>query len=107
MAIFSTNTSCTFFPDISIDSCSNSSSTSAGFFSTICFATFITNVLNSSFFPTKSVSEFTSTTAPIFPSSETYASTNPSAAILPDFLSAFAITLSLNNSIDFYMSKSF
>ena len=40
------------------------------FLSTTCFATFITNVLNSSFFATKSVSEFTSTTAPILPSSD-------------------------------------
>ena len=70
VAIFPTKTSCTVFPGSSIESCASKLSTSAGFFSTTCFATFITNVLNSSFFPTKSVSELTSTIAPTFPSSE-------------------------------------
>ena len=90
-------TSCTVLPASAIDSCTNNSSTFAGFFSTICFATSLTNVLNSSFLPTKSVSALTSTTAPTFPSSETYAATNPSAATLLDFLAALAIPLSRNN----------
>ena len=63
-----------------------------------------TNVLNSSFFATKSVSEFTSITAPTFPSSEMYASTKPSAATLPDFLAAFAIPLSRKSSAAFSKS---
>ena len=46
--------------------------------------------MNSAFCATKSVSELTSTIAPTFPSSDIEASTNPSAATLPDFLAAFA-----------------
>ena len=86
-ATLSTKTSDTFFPVSSIDSCSNKLSTSAGFFKATCFAIASTKALNSAFCATKSVSEFTSTTAPTFPSSDTY-------------------PLSRNNSIAFSMSPS-
>ena len=66
VAIFPINASCTVFPSSNSAGEANNSSTSFGFLSTTCFATFITNVLNSSFLATKSVSEFTSTTAPTF-----------------------------------------
>ena len=71
-----------------IDVCANKSSKSAGFFSATCFTTSATNCLNSSFLATKSVSALTSTTAPTFPSSDTYPKTSPSAAILSDFFAA-------------------
>ena len=106
VAIFPTNTSCTVFPSSAIEDSANKSSTVAGLFFTTCFATSITNALNSSFFPTKSVSELTSTIAPTFPSSDIYASTSPSAATLPDFLAAFAIPLSRKSSDAFSKSPS-
>ena len=87
-----------------IDVCANKSSKSAGFFSATCFTTSATNCLNSSFLATKSVSALTSTTAPTFLSSDTYAATNPSDAILSAFLAAFAIPLSRNSSIAFSSS---
>ena len=103
-AINSVNTSSTFFPSISnafnssslVTSCFNDNSTN-----------FSPNDLNSSFLATKSVSELNSNIAPFFLSDVTAPNTNPSAATLPDFLAAFAIPFSLNQSIDFSISPAF
>ena len=106
VAILFVKTSWTVFSGSEIDFSANKSSTVAGAFTAICLAISATNDLNSAFEETKSVSALTSTTAPTFPSSDIYASTNPSAATLSDFLAAFAIPLSRNNSIAFSISPS-
>jgi len=67
----------------------------------ICLAKSSTKFTKSAFTATKSVSQFTSTIEATFPSSETYVLTNPSEAILPDFLAAAANPFSLNISIAF------
>ena len=74
----------------------NKPSTSEALVASTWSATFATNVLNLSFFATKSVSEFTSTIA-AFLSSSTIANTAPSAAILPAFFTAVASPFFLNN----------
>ena len=79
-------------------------SISAGFSSATIFARSATNVLKSAFLATKSVSELTSIRAPTEPSSVTYASTRPSAAILPAFFSAAARPFSLRYSTAFSIS---
>jgi len=106
VAIFPVNTSLTVLSGSAIDLDASKASTSLGFVNATCFVTSSTNDLNSSFLATKSVSAFTSTKDPTFPSSVTYASTIPSAATLLDFLAAFAIPLSLNSSIAFSISPS-
>ena len=64
-----------------------------------------TNSWNSGFFATKSVSEFTSTIAAVFPSILIAAS--PSAAIRSAFFAAFEIPFSLNQSIEASISPLF
>ena len=68
VAIFPVNTSSTVFASSFINFCVNNSSTVAGAFRAICSAISLAKVLNSSFLPTKSVSEFISTTLPVFSS---------------------------------------
>jgi len=104
-AIFENNSSFTVFAVSFTNGASANSSTVAYSFDKICFATASTNVVNFSFFATKSVSELTSTIA-AFLSSSTTASTTPSAAILPAFLTAVASPFSLNNSIALSKSPS-
>ena len=70
------------------------------------FAIPSTNSMNSSFLATKSVSELTSTTAAVLPSSERAILTRPIAAILPAFLAAFDSPFSLRISTALLRSPS-
>ena len=97
-AIFSLITSEITLPHLGQVAASKAS-TSAGLVSATISARPEVNSLNSSFFATKSVSQFTSTIAPHL--SFTEAAIKPSAAILPIFLSAEAIPFWRRTSIAF------
>ena len=96
-AIFSTRASFTVFVVSASQASAINASRSAASESTTWLATASTNPWNSSFFATKSVSEFTSTIAATL-SSLTTVLTIPSAAILPAFFSALACPFFLRNS---------
>jgi len=71
-----------------------------------CSTTSLTNVWNTSFFATKSVSALTSTIAATLSPSLIVVATSPSAAILPAFFSAVASPFSRRNSIALSKSPS-
>ncbi len=86
--------------------CFISSSRSAGFASATCFATAFAKFLKLSVLATKSVSQLTSTSAPVQPQGVMYATTAPSAAIRPAFLAACASPFSRSQSMALSMSPS-
>ena len=97
LATFSTSASFTVMEASPFQASAMNSSIDPASESTACLATASTKFWNSSFFATKSVSEFTSTTAATL-SSLRATLQRPSAAILPAFFSAFACPFFLRNS---------
>ena len=93
LAIRATNFSSIVVPSSNLTAF-NSSTVETGLFKAVSTNNF-PKFLNSSFLATKSVSALNSITTAVLWSAVTPSNTNPSAAILPAFLTAFAIPFSL------------
>ena len=98
LAIIAFNFSSTVCPASAAHGSAKKASTFAADVTLACAATSLTYCWKTSFFATKSVSEFTSTIDALLPSSDTSTATIPSAAIRPDFLAAFAKPFSRSHS---------
>ena len=96
--------SSTVCPDASLRL--DKAATSAGLCSATNFAASLAKAEKSSFFATKSVSQFTSTSAPSLPSTLIKLPIMPSAAMRPAALVAFAPLLMRSKSSAFFMSPS-